>query len=97
VINISGHRLSTAEVEAALVMNSTCAECAVVGVPDELTGQAMVCFCIIKHVVVDESGIIAALRKQVRDHIGPFASPKRIIIVTDLPKTRLYRYIFLYM
>jgi acyl-coenzyme A synthetase/AMP-(fatty) acid ligase len=89
--------LSTAEIESALVQNASCAEAAVVGVPDDITGEKIVCFCTLKSVHVDEASISAALKAQVRSVIGPFATPKRIIITTglaygligiDLPKTR---------
>jgi acetyl-CoA synthetase len=83
VINISGHRLSTSEIESALVMHEKCNEAAVVGIDDEVTGQALVCFC-----VVTEANLETSLKSEVRKHIGPFASPKMIILVSDLPKTR---------
>jgi acetyl-CoA synthetase len=86
VINVSGHRLSTAEIESALVMHHSCAEAAVVGVPDEITGQSILAFCVLK------PGITADIRKElvleVRKVIGPFAAPKRVVLVADLPKTR---------
>jgi acetyl-CoA synthetase len=88
VINVAGHRLSTAEIESALILHPLCAESAVVGIPDDITGQAVVCFCSIKSQSESIEDLQLALRKQVRDHIGPFATPKRIIIVQDLPKTR---------
>ncbi|KHO01998.1 acetyl-coenzyme A synthetase [Metarhizium album ARSEF 1941] len=88
VVNVSGHRLSTAEIEAALIEHHAVAEAAVVGVFDELTGQAVNAFVAVKE--VDE--VNDALRKefimQVRKSIGPFAAPKAIYIVPDLPKTR---------
>ena len=87
VINVAGHRLSTAEIEAALVLHPACAEAAVVGITDELTGQAIVCFVTLK-----SHGDIPALEKafvnQVRTVIGPFATPKKVAVVDDLPKTR---------
>ncbi|KAH6602738.1 hypothetical protein BASA61_000827 [Batrachochytrium salamandrivorans] len=87
VINVAGHRLSTAEIEAALILHPACAEAAVVGIPHDICGQAVVCFCTLK-----TEGDIAVLEKefilQVRTHIGPFASPQRVLIVSDLPKTR---------
>lgn len=87
-MNVSGHRLSTAEIEAALIEHHAVAEAAVVGVADELTGQAVNAFVSIK----DGSEANDALRKefilQVRKSIGPFAAPKAIYIVPDLPKTR---------
>ncbi|KAI3644690.1 hypothetical protein MP228_010854 [Amoeboaphelidium protococcarum] len=91
VINVSGHRLSTAEIESALVLYSGCSEAAVVGVPDDITGQSILCFTIIKAEMLaqkDEQIIQKELIAQVRHHIGPFATPKRILIVNDLPKTR---------
>jgi len=88
VVNVSGHRLSTAEIEAALIEHHAIAEAAVVGVADELTGQAVNAFVALKN--GDEP--TEALRKefilQVRKSIGPFAAPKAVYIVTDLPKTR---------
>jgi acetyl-CoA synthetase len=88
VVNVSGHRLSTAEIEAALIEHHSIAEAAVVGVADELTGQAVNAFVAIKD--GNEAG--EALRKeftmQVRKSIGPFAAPKAIYVVPDLPKTR---------
>ncbi|CEJ85489.1 Putative Acetyl-coenzyme A synthetase [[Torrubiella] hemipterigena] len=88
VVNVSGHRLSTAEIEAALIEHPAVAEAAVVGVQDELTGQAVNAFVSVK----DGNEITDALRKefimQVRKSIGPFAAPKAIFVVNDLPKTR---------
>ncbi|QUC23835.1 uncharacterized protein UV8b_08076 [Ustilaginoidea virens] len=88
VVNVSGHRLSTAEIEAALIEHHAVAEAAVVGVADELTGQAVNAFVAVK----DGNEINDALRKefimQVRKSIGPFAAPKAIHVVPDLPKTR---------
>jgi acetyl-CoA synthetase len=88
VINVAGHRLSTSEIESALILNPHCAEAAAVGIPDEITGQAVACFCTTKGSLVDEKSQIQALIQQVRSHIGPFAAPKYIILVSDLPKTR---------
>lgn len=96
VINVSGHRLSTAEIESALVQHQECAEAAVVGVHDDITGQSILAFCVLK---TDASGSgdgdAARLRQmqkeltvQVRKVIGPFAAPKNTIIVSELPKTR---------
>lgn len=88
VVNVSGHRLSTAEIEAALIEHHAVGEAAVVGIHDELTGQAVNAFVSIK----DGNEINDALRKdlimQVRKSIGPFAAPKAIFCVPDLPKTR---------
>ena len=88
VVNVSGHRLSTAEIEAALIEHHAVGEAAVVGIHDELTGQAVNAFVSIK----DGNEVNDALRKdlimQVRKSIGPFAAPKAIFCVPDLPKTR---------
>lgn len=88
VVNVSGHRLSTAEIEAALIEHHSVAEAAVVGVSDELTGQAVNAFVALK----DGNESTDALRKelvlQVRKSIGPFAAPKAVFIIGDLPKTR---------
>ncbi|CAM1508632.1 Fc.00g054800.m01.CDS01 [Cosmosporella sp. VM-42] len=92
VINVSGHRLSTAEIEAALIEHSAVAETAVVGVADELTGQAVSAFVSLKNGSAssdeDRDELIKALVLQVRKSIGPFAAPKKIYVVGDLPKTR---------
>ena len=88
MVNVSGHRLSPAEIEAALIEHHAVAEAAVVGVNDELTGQAVNAFVSLK----DGNEPTAALRKelimQVRKSIGPFAAPKGSYTVPDLPKTR---------
>ncbi|KAI8849959.1 hypothetical protein BC829DRAFT_442624 [Chytridium lagenaria] len=88
VINVSGHRLSTAEIESALVAHPTCAEAAAIGIPDDVTGQAVICFATLRSQHADEQTISALLRTQIRTHIGPFATPKAIVIVPELPKTR---------
>ncbi|KAJ7822932.1 acetate--CoA ligase [Mycena leptocephala] len=92
VINVSGHRLSTAEIESALIMHKGVAETAVIGTADELTGQAVYAFVTLKPEFTYDTDNEAALAKelvlQVRKVIGPFAAPKKIYIVPDLPKTR---------
>jgi acetyl-CoA synthetase len=92
VMNVSGHRISTTEVESALVSHSTVAEAAVVGAPDPITGQAIVAFVILRgHVAQDEGRgeeAIKALRNHVATQIGPIAKPRQIMVVPDLPKTR---------
>ncbi|KAB8346187.1 hypothetical protein FH972_023233 [Carpinus fangiana] len=88
VVNVSGHRLSTAEIEAALIENAAVAEAAVVGVADELTGQAVNAFVALKPDSKSPDEMKKELVAQVRKSIGPFASPKAIYIVSDLPKTR---------
>ncbi|GJJ14651.1 acetyl-CoA synthetase [Clathrus columnatus] len=92
VINVSGHRLSTAEIESALILHPGVAETAVIGTADELTGQAVHAFVTLKpefqYDKNDESSLSKELTLQVRKVIGPFAAPKKIYIVGDLPKTR---------
>jgi acetyl-CoA synthetase len=87
-VNVSGHRLSTAEIEAALIEHHAVAEAAVVGISDELTGQAVAAFVAIKDGNEPNEELRKALVLQVRKSIGPFAAPKQIFIVPDLPKTR---------
>lgn len=89
VVNVSGHRLSTAEIEAALIQHPNVAEAAVVGVSDELTGQAVIAFVSLKSAGGrDGLELRKELIMQVRREIGPFAAPKSVIVVEDLPKTR---------
>ncbi|WP_300680865.1 acetate--CoA ligase [Nocardioides sp.] len=90
VMNVSGHRLSTTEIESALVSHHAVAEAAVVGATDADTGQAVVAFVILKEGVAGgpESGIEKQLSDHVRAEIGPIAKPREIMIVPELPKTR---------
>ncbi|KAK3830522.1 MAG: acetyl-coenzyme A synthetase [Linnemannia elongata] len=89
VINVSGHRLSTAEVESALIMHPTVAEAAVIGAHDEVTGQCIHAFVCLKPGISSHSNdLTKELVLQVRKVIGPFAAPKKIYLVEDLPKTR---------
>ena len=90
VMNISGHRISTTEVESALVSHPKVAEAAVVGANDDTTGQGIVAFVILRGGVDGHDG--AAISKELRDHvaheIGPIAKPRQILVVAELPKTR---------
>jgi len=91
VMNVSGHRLSTAEIESALVANPIVAEAAVVGAADEATGQAVVAFVILKSNQADAQTADEAstlLRAHVAKTIGAIARPREIFIVAELPKTR---------
>jgi acetyl-CoA synthetase len=92
VMNISGHRLSTTEVEHALVGHPSVAEAAVVGASDETTGQAIVAFVTLKMSAEDASEdqviVIEELRSHVAKVIGPIAKPRQIILTPELPKTR---------
>ncbi|MFV0457331.1 MAG: acetate--CoA ligase [Actinomycetales bacterium] len=90
VMNVSGHRLSTAEIESALVSHDAVAEAAVVGAADEMTGQAVCAFVILREGVdgSDEDSLILDLRNHVAKEIGAIAKPKKVMIVPELPKTR---------
>ncbi|CAA9261806.1 MAG: Acetyl-CoA synthetase [uncultured Acidimicrobiales bacterium] len=89
VMNVSGHRLSTTEIESALVSHPKVAEAAVVGAADETTGQAVCAFVILRDSAGDGgSDIVEELRKHVQKEIGAIAKPRQIMVVPELPKTR---------
>ena len=95
VMNVSGHRMSTAEIESALVSHPKVAEAAVVGAADETTGQAICAFVILREEAVEEADeegegedLVAELRQHVAKEIGAIAKPRQIMIVPELPKTR---------
>ena len=91
VLNISGHRMGTMEIESALVANPIVAEAAVVGRPDDLTGEAIVAFVVLKGqrpTGDDAKRIVKELQDWVGKEIGPIAKPKDIRFGDNLPKTR---------
>ncbi len=88
MVNVSGHRLSTAEVESAIVAHADVAEAAVIGQHDEDTGQAIVAFVTLQGELEGSEQTVEAIRETVSGRIGKFARPKRIIWTDDLPKTR---------
>jgi acetyl-CoA synthetase len=88
VVNVSGHRLSTAEVESAIVAHEKVAEAAVIGQSDEHTGQAICAFVTLQGDTEPSDELIEGIRATVAERIGKFARPKRIIWADDLPKTR---------
>jgi acetyl-CoA synthetase len=88
VLNVSGHRLSTMEVESALVHHPNVAEAAVVGKPDELKGEGIVCFVTLKQGVTPSDGLKLTLKKHVAEAIGALARPDDIRFTDALPKTR---------
>jgi acetyl-CoA synthetase len=95
VMNVSGHRLSTAEIESALVSHPKVAEAAVVGAADDTTGQAICAFVILRSEAVEEADepgeggeLVQELRAHVGREIGPIAKPRQIMVVAELPKTR---------
>ncbi|CAN5314769.1 acetate--CoA ligase [soil metagenome] len=88
VMNVSGHRLSTTEIESALVSHPAVAESAVVGATDPDTGQAVVAYVILREGIEQSDSIEKELSDHVRREIGPIAKPRQIMIVPELPKTR---------
>jgi acetyl-CoA synthetase len=88
VINVSGHRMGTAEVESALVSHPGCAEAAVCGYPHEIKGQGIFAYVLLKDGYKETPELIGELRNEVRHHIGPIATPDVILIAPGLPKTR---------
>ncbi len=89
VMNISGHRMSTTEIESALVSHPKVAEAAVVGATDETTGQAIVAFVILRSDAGDGGqDVVQELRNHVAKEIGAIAKPRQIMVVEELPKTR---------
>ncbi len=88
VVNVSGHRLSTAEVESAIVAHPDVAEAAVIGQSDEDTGQAICAFVTVRGGVAEGDELVEGIRESVAERIGKFARPKRIVWADDLPKTR---------
>ncbi|MGH3675814.1 MAG: acetate--CoA ligase [Mycobacterium sp.] len=88
VMNVSGHRISTTEVESALVGHSGVAEAAVVGATDETTGQGICAFVILESQTKDNADMVDELREQVAKEIGKIARPREIHVVPELPKTR---------
>jgi acetyl-CoA synthetase len=89
VMNVSGHRLSTTEIESALVSHPKVAEAAVVGATDEMTGQAVCAFVILRESAGDGGEeIVSELRNHVAKEIGAIAKPRQIMVVPELPKTR---------
>jgi acetyl-CoA synthetase len=88
VMLISGHNISTTEVESALVSHPAVAEAAVVGASDPTTGQGIVAFVILRSGAAEGDGLAAQLREHVAHEIGPIAKPRQILVVPELPKTR---------
>ncbi len=88
VMNVSGHRISTAEVESALVDHPAVAEAAVVGVADDTTGQAIVGYVILRGSFEVSDSLGNEIRTHVANKLGPIARPKTVVLVPDLPKTR---------
>lgn len=92
VMNVSGHRLSTTEIESALVSHPSVAEAAVVGAADDTTGQAVVAFVILRAEAAAQGRPVEEVQEELRRHvaveIGPIAKPRQVLVVPELPKTR---------
>jgi len=88
VLNVSGHRLGTAEIESALVAHDACVEAAVTGIPHEIKGQGVFAYCILKDGVEETAELVPSLKQAVRASIGGLATPDHIVITPGLPKTR---------
>jgi acetyl-CoA synthetase len=88
VIKVSGYRLGTAEIESGLVSHPAVAEAAVIGVPDEVRGNVIYAYCILKAGVQGSDELVEKLKDHVRHEIGPIAVPTRLEIVASLPKTK---------
>ena len=89
IINVSGHRLSTGQMEEVLASHPAVAECAVIGVDDDYRGQIPRGFVVLKAGVSTDPGVVSAeLVQLVRDQIGPVAALRRVDVITALPKTR---------
>jgi acetyl-CoA synthetase len=88
VINVSGHRLSTAEVESAIVSHQNVAEAAVIGQSDDDTGQCITAFVTLRGDLEGDDELVQEIREHVAQRIGKLARPKRVIWADDLPKTR---------
>ncbi len=88
VLNVSGHRLGSAEIESALVSHPFCSEAAVIGFPHEVKGEGIFAYVILKDGYEMSDELIGELKHEVRQHIGAFAAPDHILITPGLPKTR---------
>jgi acetyl-CoA synthetase len=88
IMLVSGHNISTTEVESALVSHPMVAEAAVVGRKDELTGQAIAAFVTLRGTAEGDESLLKELRDHVANTLGPIAKPKSIVFTPDLPKTR---------
>ena len=88
VINVSGHRMGTAEVESALVNHPACAEAAVVGFPHEIKGQGIFAYVVLAEGWNDDAATVGEIRGEARRRIGPIATPDHILVAKGLPKTR---------
>jgi len=88
VVNVSGHRIGSAEIEGAIVSNKDVAECATIGIPHEVKGSSLFCYVILKQNVERSDDLVNKLKNAVKEQVGSFAKPDDVVIVPGLPKTR---------
>jgi acetyl-CoA synthetase len=88
VMNVAGHRIGTADVEGSLLRHPSVAESAVIGLPDELKGERIKAYVVLKPGISAGAGIVASLKDHVREDLGPIAQPSEIELIAALPKTR---------
>jgi acetyl-CoA synthetase len=88
IMNVSGHRIGSAEIESALVTHPFCSEAAVIGFPHPIKGEGIFAYVILKDGYDTNDDLVGELRNEVRHHIGAFATPDQILIAPGLPKTR---------
>jgi acetyl-CoA synthetase len=88
VVKVAGHRLATGELENAINKHALIGECAAIGVPDPIKGEAIIIFATPEHSTVKTEGLEQEVVNQIKREIGPIALPKQVFIVEDLPKTR---------
>lgn len=88
VVNVSGHRVGSAEIEAAIVSDQDVAECACVGIPHKVKGSSLFCYVILKNNAKHSTELVNTLKNAVKEQVGSFAKPDDVVIVSGLPKTR---------
>ena len=88
VLNVAGHRIGTADIESALVSHEAVAESAVIGLPDEIKGEAIKVFVVVRNNVTADDTLAQSLKQHVREELGPIATPQEVAFVDGLPKTR---------
>jgi acetyl-CoA synthetase len=88
VLNVAGHRIGTADIEASLATHASVAESAAIGLPDPLKGERIKVFVVLKPGLVESPSLLASLRDHVRAELGAIATPSEVEFRTSLPKTR---------
>jgi acetyl-CoA synthetase len=85
---VAGYRLGTAEIESALVAHPAVAEAAVIGLPHEIKGQAIHCYCLLRQGFAASDALADEMKSHVAQHLGPIVRPEKVTFVDSLPKTR---------